>query len=162
MVRSPRADLRVVSAYLVAEPSTGASCHQGRCLGLTGSGLRSKRSGSDERGAPLPRTGAPLSASAAPGSWVLPAQTQAFDQCAVTLHVLLLQIAQQPTTAADELQQTTLGVEVVPVLLHVLGQIVDAPLEQRDLHFGRPRVAIAGGVVADDLLLDGVVERHAF
>src|SRR3954464_7820152 len=98
MVRSPSEDLSVVSAYLMSEPSTGASCHQGRCLGLTGSGLRSKRSGSDERGAPLPRTGVPLSASAAPAKWVLPAQSESLDQRAVALHVLLLQIAQQSPT----------------------------------------------------------------
>ena len=36
--------------------------------------------------------------------------------------------------------------EIVLVLAHVLGQMPDARGEQRDLYFGRPRVAILGRV----------------
>src|SRR5262245_45469786 len=121
-----------------------------------GSGLRSKRSVSRSR-TPLPRTGAPDSGSAGLG---LAAQTDTLDERAVALYVFGLQVAQQPAPPADELQQTPLGVEVVLVSLHVLRQVVDAPGQQRDLNLRRAGVARPGPIFADDLLLDGGVERH--
>lgn len=42
---------------------------------------------------------------------------------------------------------------VLAVRPEVLGELVDAPREQRDLHLGRPRVGISPAVPADDLLL---------
>src|SRR4051794_19336242 len=159
MVRSPRPLFRIVSAYWLLVPSKGPSCHQGTALPERAPVF--DRSARAVRRAPLPRTGAHLRRRSAPGVVKLAAETESLDQRAVALHVLLLQVAQQPTTAADELEQSTLGVEVVLVDLHVFGQVTDAPAEQRDLDLGRPRVAVAGGVVVDDLLLDGVVERHA-
>src|SRR5437588_12138809 len=65
--------------------------------------------------------------------WGLAAQPQPLDERAVALHVFVLQVAQQPTAATDELQQPTLGVEVVLVGLHVLGEIADPTAQQRDL-----------------------------
>src|SRR4051812_37438523 len=166
MVRSPSADLSVVSANATVSPKVlmpvkGPPVIRGTASpGRAPVFDRSARAAELPR-APLPRTGAHLRRETAPRVVKLAAETESLDQRAVALHVLLLQVAQQPTTAADELEQSTLGVEVVLVDLHVFGQVTDAPAEQRDLDLGRPRVAVAGGVVVDDLLLDGVVERHA-
>src|SRR5213078_1358354 len=160
MVRSPSELFRVVSAYWMLVPSKGRllssgalPCRRGLRSSIEALGLLPR--------APLPRTGAHLRRGAAPGGSVLAAQTESFDQRAVALHVFLLQVAQQPPTAADELEEPTLGVEVVLVLLHVFCQVRNAPAEQRNLNFRGARVAFAGGVVADDLLFDGVVEGHA-
>jgi hypothetical protein len=67
--------------------------------------------------------------------------------------IALLQVLQQPATAADELQQAAARVVVFRVAAQVLRQLVDAGREQRDLHLRRAGVAIAAAVLADDLLL---------
>src|SRR3954454_17795337 len=167
MVRSPSADLSVVSANATVSPkvlepvkgrllSSGAPPRRG---GLRSSiealGLLSCH-GRHYRGPALT-----FDARRRRGVVKLAAETESLDQRAVALHVLLLQVAQQPPATADELKQPTLGVEVVLVDLHVFGQVTDAPAEQRDLDLGRARVTVGGGVVVDDLLLDGVVEGHA-
>src|SRR4051812_11908713 len=166
MVRSPSADLSVVSANATVSPKVlmpvkGPPVIRGTASpGRAPVFDRSARAAELPR-APLPRTGAHLRRETAPRVVKLAAETESLDQRAVALHVLLLQVAQQPTTAADELEQSTLGVEVVLVDLHVFGQVTDAPAEQRDLDLGRAGVAVGGGVVVDDLLFDGVVEGHA-
>ena len=53
----------------------------------------------------------------------------------------------------DHLEQTTVGMEVLGVLLHVLGQAVDAVGENSDLNFGGTGVALVGRVLSDDLVL---------
>src|SRR5947209_18402907 len=108
---------------------------------------------------PLPRTGAHRRSVGSAG-WGLAAQPQPLDERAVALHVLAFQVAQQPATATDELQKATLGVEVVLVGLHVLGEVVDPTRQQRDLYLGRAGVTGAGAVLVDDLLLDRGVERQ--
>jgi hypothetical protein len=42
----------------------------------------------------------------------------------------------------------------------VLGQLVDARREQRDLHLGRAGVGLALAVLADDLLFGFLAEGH--
>ena len=53
----------------------------------------------------------------------------------------------------DHLEQTTVGMEVLGVLLHVLGQAVDAVGENSDLNFGGTGVALVGRVLGNDLVL---------
>src|SRR5699024_2984826 len=78
---------------------------------------------------PDPSGTAPLRRSAA--------QAEALDQRPVALDVGLLEVAQQALALADEQQQTTTGVVVVLVLARVLGELLDAVRQQRDLHLGR-------------------------
>src|SRR5438270_1237658 len=122
------------------------------------SGLRSKRSCSWSTDATTEDRCAPPECRQR--QWGLAAQPQPLDQRAVALHVLVFQVAEQPPTTTDELQQATLGVEVVLVGLHVLGEVVDATGQQCDLDLGRSGVTGAGAVFVDDLLLDGGVERQ--
>ena len=51
------------------------------------------------------------------------------------------------------LEQTTVGMEVLGVLLHVLGQAVDAVGENSDLNFGGTGVALVGRVLSNNLVL---------
>ena len=71
------------------------------------------------------------------------AQAETLDERTVTLDVDVSQVTQQAATTADQQQQATTGVVVVRVGLEVLGQILDAAGQQRDLHLGgtgcRPR-----------------------
>src|SRR5699024_1731460 len=77
------------------------------------------------------------------------AQTQFSDQSAVTVDVLLLQIGKQVAAAADHLEQAAAAVVVVLVALQVLGQVVDARGQQRDLDLRGTGVALVQGGLFD-------------
>src|SRR3954454_14321070 len=82
---------------------------------------------------------------------LLATQAQLADQRAVALEVLLLQVVQEAAAAADEHQQAAARVVVVLVLAQVLGEVVDARGEQRDLHLGGTRVVLALAEPLDEL-----------
>src|ERR671920_48404 len=88
------------------------------------------------------------------------AQAQTLDQRAVALDVLGPQVVQQASALADEEQQATTAVVVVLVLLQVLGEVLDALGQHRDLHLGRTGVALVRCVLGHDLALDGSLEGH--
>src|SRR4051812_35784038 len=83
----------------------------------------------------------------------LAAQAELADERAVALEVLLLQVVQEAAALADEHEQPTTGVVVVLVLAEVLGEVVDPPRQQRDLHLGGAGVVLALAKAGDDLLL---------
>lgn len=70
----------------------------------------------------------------------LPPQSERGYQTAITLDVLPLQIVEQAPTLTDQHEEPALTMEVVLVLLHVLGEVLDSLGEQRNLDFGRSRV----------------------
>jgi hypothetical protein len=80
-------------------------------------------------------------------------RTELGDERAVALDVGALEIAQQTPALADEHEQPAAGVMVLLVRTQVLGELVDPAREQRDLHLGRPGVALGTAVLADQLLL---------
>src|SRR3954454_12195602 len=96
------------------------------------------------------------------GPWpsVSPTQAEPLDQRPVARDVGALQVLQQPATLTHEDQQTATAVVVVLVLLEVLGEVLDALREHRDLDLGGARVALAGRVLGHDLLLRCGVEWH--
>ena len=57
-------------------------------------------------------------------------QTQSLNNSTVAVDVALLQIVQKGTTLTYETSQGTLGAVVLAVLLHVLGEVLDAESEQ--------------------------------
>jgi hypothetical protein len=63
------------------------------------------------------------------------ANTEALDQLCVPLRVLALEIVEQATALANELQKTATGVVIFGVDLEVLGQVTDTLAEKRDLNF---------------------------
>src|SRR5579884_2336069 len=93
--------------------------------------------------------------------WELAAQAELLDEGAVALEVVLLQVVQEAAAAADELEQPTARVMVVPVDAQVLRQLVDPPCEQRDLHLRRAGVGRPAAVLRDDLLLGFLGQGHA-
>src|SRR3712207_5247306 len=82
----------------------------------------------------------------------LPAQAELGNERPVALDVFLLQVLEQPTPLAYQLEQTAARVVVVLVLAQVLGEVRYTPREHRYLHLGRPRVVLVGPVLPDDLL----------
>ena len=80
-------------------------------------------------------------------------QTQLSDQGTVTVDVLLLQIGQQITAAADHLEQAAAAVVVMLVGLEVLGQVVDTSGQQSNLDLRRTGVTLVDGCLGDDGLL---------
>src|SRR5215212_5939333 len=91
----------------------------------------------------------------------LAAQTELADERAIPLQVLLLEVVQEAPAAAHQHQEAAAGVMVVLVLAQVVGEVVDATGEHRDLDLGRSRVPLvlpeAGGELR--LLLGG--QSHA-
>ena len=80
------------------------------------------------------------------------------DDRAIAIEVGLLEVVEEPTAAADELEQSAAAVMVLRVGPEVLGQVGDAVREERDLHLRRPGVTLVGGKVRNQfrfLLLGG-------
>src|SRR5439155_1349762 len=83
-------------------------------------------------------------------SWVvLAANAEAGDECPVPLHVVLPDVVEQPAATADEHEQATTAVVVLLVGLQVLGEVIDAPREERDLYLRRPGVGVVDAVLGD-------------
>jgi hypothetical protein len=60
---------------------------------------------------------------------------QPFDQIRVSLGVFELEVIEQPAALADEHQEAAAGMVILRVRFEMLGQIVDALAEDRDLNF---------------------------
>jgi hypothetical protein len=96
-----------------------------------------------------------------PASLDLAAESEFLDQASVAFQVALLQVVQEPSTAADELEQSATGVMILPVSSKMLGQLVDPARQKGDLDLGRSRVRIAAAVPGDDLSLGFFGESHS-
>ena len=68
------------------------------------------------------------------------AQLELFGDRLVAADIRIGQIIQQTAALADHQQQTTAGAMILLGRLQMLGQMVDAVREQRDLHVGGTRV----------------------
>src|SRR4029079_19053282 len=82
----------------------------------------------------------------------LPPQAELLDAGAVALEVALLQVLQEPAPATDELEHAAARVVIFRVRAQVLGQLVDAGGEERDLHVRGAGVLAVAAVLADDFL----------
>src|SRR5690348_2416417 len=78
-------------------------------------------------------------------------QAETADQRLVALGVLALQVAEQAAAMVDHLQEATTRVVVLLVRLEVVGQLLDARGQQRDLHLRRTCVGRRAAVILDDL-----------
>src|ERR1700742_1139229 len=83
----------------------------------------------------------------------LAAEAHLADQRAVALEVVLLQVVQKTTAATDEHQKAPARVVIMLVLAKVLGEVVDAMREQRNLDLGLARVVLVAAESRDDLAL---------
>jgi len=71
------------------------------------------------------------------------------DESPVPLDVIVLHVVEEATTTTDELHEAAPGVVVTPVDLQVLGEMVDASCEERNLHLGRAGVGLVKPVLDD-------------
>ena len=81
--------------------------------------------------------------------------TQLFDQPFVAREIARMQVVKQPTTLADQSQQSTARMMILLVHAEVLGQLVDPGREQRDLNFRRAAVIGGSSVGLYDFPLTG-------
>src|SRR5262245_31534500 len=82
-----------------------------------------------------------------------PTQAQFLDDGPVALDVVLHDVVEQPPTPSHQHPQTSLRVEVLLVDLHVLGEVLDAIGQQRDLHLRRTGVAVVQTMLGDRVAL---------
>ncbi len=68
---------------------------------------------------------------------MLATQSQSCDQGPVTLHVLFLEVPEQSPTLTDHHEQTAPAVMVLLMDLQMLGEVVDALGQQRNLDLRR-------------------------
>lgn len=87
-------------------------------------------------------------------------QAKRLDKNAVALDVDLAQVRLEATATTDHLEQTTVGVVVVLVVLEVALEAVDACGEQRDLDLGGAGVTFAASELLDDFFLLVGMQRH--
>src|SRR4051794_9098747 len=90
----------------------------------------------------------------------LAAQAELLDQGAVALEILALQVVQEAAAPSDELEQAATRVVVVLVRAEVLGQLVDALGQHRDLDLGRAGVRLVLAELPDMLQLLFLREGH--
>ena len=82
------------------------------------------------------------------------------DQGLVARLVGALEVVEQLAALRHQLEQAAARMVVLHVGLEVLGQVVDALGQDRDLHFGRTGVARLGGIRLDDFGLAVGRNRH--
>ena len=87
--------------------------------------------------------------------------TQLFDQPLVAREIARVQIIKQPTTLADQSQQSTTRMMVFLVRREMLGQLFDPGREQRDLDLRRAAVIGGSSVGLYDFPLTGCWKRHS-
>src|SRR3954471_21460749 len=91
----------------------------------------------------------------------LAAESESSDDDTVARAVLLHQVREKAAALADELEEAAARMVVLREAAEMGRHVRDTLREKRDLDFGRPRVAILGGVPGDDLLLLLPRGRHS-
>jgi hypothetical protein len=92
----------------------------------------------------------------------LSAQTQPFHNCSVSLCVLSLQVAQLPTSLADQFEQAPARVFIVFVSAQMVRELVNAAGQQRNLHLWRPCVIGVEMVFLDQAFFLCLGQWHSF
>src|SRR5262249_21397886 len=88
------------------------------------------------------------------------AQAERFDQLAIAIEALALEVLEQRTALADHLEQAAAAVVVLVVELAVLGEVQDALGQKGDLHFRGAGVALVLPKLRDRLGLAYGGNRH--
>src|SRR6185437_4906129 len=88
------------------------------------------------------------------------ADAEGVDQLLVPALVDPLDVIEKRPAGLHQLQQAAARMVVLAVNLEVLGEIVDAFTEDRNLHLGRTGVALLGGIFGDERALALGRDRH--
>jgi len=80
----------------------------------------------------------------------LSAKLQLLEDRGVAIEVGALEIVEELTTASGHSDEAAAGVEVLAVVAKVLGEVLNAGCEKRDLHFARAGVLLVGTEFLDD------------
>src|SRR5438128_894289 len=94
------------------------------------------------------------------GFLFLLADVQSLDEIRVALRVFAFEVVEKTAAFADKHQQATAGMVVLRVRLEMLGEVVDALAENGHLYFRGTGVSFVGFVVADQLCLTILGQRH--
>ena len=85
---------------------------------------------------------------------------QPLDEIGVALGVFALEVIEQPSSLSYQLQQPPAGMVILCVDLEMLGEVVDALAEERDLNLRRARVTVVCLVRPDNAALPVTAQRH--
>ena len=85
-----------------------------------------------------------------PGSKELLSETESLNYCSVSLDILLRKVVKKLLSVTNHLGQTSLRVEVLGVLLHMLGKLVDSVGKNSYLNLGRTGVSLIDLVLIDE------------
>jgi hypothetical protein len=87
-------------------------------------------------------------------------KAEAADQGTVPSVIHPTQIVEQPAPFADQPEKALTGVAIMYVRLEVLGKILNAGRQQRNLHFGRTGIVRTAPVLGNDIGFLLHVQRH--
>jgi hypothetical protein len=93
-------------------------------------------------------------------SSLLPAETELGDDRPVSLDVVFGDIVEHSATSTNKHQETSPTVMVLLVGLQMIGEVVDAIGQQRNLDLRRACIAVVKGVIADRVGLRRKVRGH--
>ena len=91
----------------------------------------------------------------------LPAQAELFNDGAISRHVIAIEITQEPSPLADELQKPAPGCVIVLVLPEVFREFGDPSRQDRHLDLDRPFVGLVPSVLLDYLRFCRLVQLLA-
>ena len=81
------------------------------------------------------------------------AEAEAGDQIAVTVDVAVVEVPQLAAPLANELEQSTAGVEIVLIGFQMRRQVLDAFCEDRNLHLRGTGIRPMDGIVPNEFFL---------
>ena len=84
----------------------------------------------------------PLISDCIPGSKILLSETEALNKSSVSFDILLCKVCKKLLSVTNHLGETSLRVEVLGVLLHVLGELIDSGCKNSNLNLGRTCVLL--------------------
>jgi hypothetical protein len=76
--------------------------------------------------------------------------TEPLDQLGVAIRILALQVVQEASPLTNQLQKAAARVMIFRVGLEMLGQVIDALAQERDLYLGGSGIGGVGFVRSDD------------
>ena len=81
---------------------------------------------------------------------ILLTNTESRDDGTVSLDIYLDEVVEQRAALTDHLEEAAAGVVILLVDLEVLGEVVDALSQQRDLYLGRTCVTLVSSILLHD------------